>query len=307
MRDIDHDTESSVSGPIVITVATYRRPELLADLLLSLESMSTRRNFRVVVVDNDVNESAADTARASQLALTYVVEPAPGIAEARNRGLDEVTPDDSAVIFVDDDERVAVDWLDRLADGAAELGTDVVTGPVVSVFDSSCPRWIIDGGFIQRPRHRTGTLLSTAATNNTLMSVKAWEQVGRPRFDSAFSETGGSDTEFFTGLTRKGLTIAWIDDALVEEDVPENRATFRWIWRRAVRGGNVQARVQSVESRRVAMALRVLGSLPYRAVRLLVGLIRHRRLRAVDVVPLAWQLGLVGGLSGRLVKEYKRR
>jgi succinoglycan biosynthesis protein ExoM len=292
--------------PIVVTVATYRRPRLLADLLRSLESMSSKRTFRVVVVDNDADASAREVALSSALEVTYVVESAPGIAEARNRGLDEVTSADSAVVFVDDDERVAVDWLDRLVDGWREQGTEVVTGPVVSVFASDCPRWIVDGGFIQRPRHRTGTRISTAATNNTLLSVAAWESAGRPRFDPSFSETGGSDTAFFTLLVRGGARIAWIDEALVEEDVPADRATFRWIWRRAVRGGNVQARVQSLGTRRGAMAARVAASLPYRAVRLVSGLVWYRRLRAEDLIPLAWQCGLVGGLSGRLIKEYKR-
>jgi len=298
---------SSVQGrPIVITVATYRRPALLADLLRSLERMHTRHLFRVVVIDNDVEGSAGDVAHSSALDLTYVVEPAPGIAEARNRGLDEVTAADRAVVFVDDDERVASDWLDRLVEGWLEQGTEVVTGPVISVFAPDCPRWIVEGGFIQRPRHKTGTHLATAATNNTLLSIPAWVRAGRPRFDTSFSETGGSDTAFFTGLTRGGVQIAWVDEAVVEEDVPAVRATFRWIWRRAVRGGNVQARVQATESARMLMRVRVAASLPYRAVRLVVGVIRHRRLRSIDLVPLAWQCGLVGGLSGRLIKEYKR-
>jgi glycosyltransferase involved in cell wall biosynthesis len=291
--------------PIVVTVATYRRPRLLADLLRSLESMSSKRTFRVVVVDNDADASAREVALSSALEVTYVVESAPGIAEARNRGLDEVTSADSAVVFVDDDERVAVDWLDRLVDGWREQGTEVVTGPVVSVFASDCPRWIVDGGFIQRPRHRTGTRISTAATNNTLLSVAAWESAGRPRFDPSFSETGVA-TQRSSRCWSAGARIAWIDEALVEEDVPADRATFRWIWRRAVRGGNVQARVQSLGTRRGAMAARVAASLPYRAVRLVLGLVWYRRLRAEDLIPLAWQCGLVGGLSGRLIKEYKR-
>jgi glycosyltransferase involved in cell wall biosynthesis len=103
--------------PIVVTVATYRRPRLLAELLRSLESMSSKRTFRVVVVDNDADASAREVALSSALEVTYVVESAPGIAEARNRGLDEVTSADSAVVFVDDDERVAVDWLDKLVAG----------------------------------------------------------------------------------------------------------------------------------------------------------------------------------------------
>jgi succinoglycan biosynthesis protein ExoM len=302
----DDVIDELVTGPVVITVATYRRPQLLGDLLRSLSDMQTTVSFRVVVVDNDAEASAESVARASALNVTYVVEPCAGIAQARNRGLDEVRDDDRAIIFVDDDERVHSGWLDALVSGWTTHQSDVVTGPVISVFATDCPRWIREGGFIQRPRHATGASLDTAATNNTLLSVPAWADAGRPVFDESFSETGGSDTAFFTKLVSQGSRITWIDEALVEEDVPADRATFGWIWQRAVRGGNVQARVRAAGRSKISLLPRVVLALPYRGVRLLIGLIVHRRLRAVDLVPLAWQWGLLGALTGRLVREYRR-
>lgn len=295
------------AGPrVVIAVATYRRPDLLAGLLASLEDCDASVELRVVVVDNDAQATGRAAAEASGLPLTYVVEPVAGIAQARNRALDELTEQDDAVVFVDDDERVRHVWLDSLVEGWRREGTEIVTGPVISVFAADCPRWIVEGGFIQRARYASGTRMPVAATNNTLLALEAWRRAGSPRFDEAFSETGGSDTEFFGRLHDAGFEIAWIDDAVVEEDVPSSRANLRWIWRRAVRGGNVQARLRLRRTPSWRLLARVVVVLPYRAARLVVGLVRDRRLLERHLVPFAWQVGLLGGVAGKSIREYRR-
>lgn len=291
---------------IVIAVATYRRPDLLAELLRSIERSVSVEGTRIVVVDNDASGSAEAVVRDSSLPTTYVVERVPGIAAARNRALDELDAADEAIVFVDDDERVRPSWLVELVQGWNQYGVEIVTGPVISVFDERAPKWVVRGGFIQRDRHRSGTLLPSAATNNTLLSVGWWRQAGAPRFDEAFSESGGSDTEFFGRLVSRGARIAWVDEAIVEEDVPATRATFRWIWKRALRGGSVQARITLRSRSRTKVAARALVSLPARALGLVAGMVVHRRLRARDLVPLAWQCGIASAVFGRTVREYIR-
>jgi succinoglycan biosynthesis protein ExoM len=295
---------------VTIAIATYKRPSLLAELLDSIRLSPPPEGVvsRTVVVDNDAEGSARSVVEASGLAsVTYVIEPRPGIAAVRNRGLDLTNDDEDAIVFVDDDERVHGDWQRRLVDGWRASGAQVVTGPVISVFAPGTPRWIVAGGFIQRDRHETGVSLPAAATNNTLMSLSFWRAAGRPRFDAAFSESGGSDTDFFMRLVEAGGSISWVDDAVVEEDVPAARARFSWIWRRAVRGGNVQARIDLRTTTRARLAWRLAMTLPYRIARAVVGLVRYRAVRAVDVVPLAWQFGKLATVFGGTVREYRRR
>src|SRR4051812_25495061 len=90
---------------VAVTVATFRRNDLLEALLDSLAVAAKRYPFRVIVVDNDPAGPAAEVAGRTDLDVTYAVEPAPGIAPARNRALD-LLRDDDAVVFVDDDEVV---------------------------------------------------------------------------------------------------------------------------------------------------------------------------------------------------------
>jgi hypothetical protein len=196
--------------------------------------------------------------------------------------------------------------LTELVGAWQRTGVEVVTGPVVSVFAADTPTWITAGGFIQRHRHESGTRLQVAATNNTLLSLQFWRDAGRERFDAAYSESGGSDTDFFVRLVQNGARIIWHDEAVVEEDVPADRATFRWIWQRAVRGGSVQARIELGSVSRSAMGRRLLVSLPFRAFTLVGGLVRRRALLAEHLVPLAWQVGKLSALVGARTREYRR-
>lgn len=294
---------------VVVAVATYQRPALLAELLASLRASDPPIGVtrRIVVVDNDPKGSAAPVVEAAAWDdVTYVVEADPGIAAARNRGLDLSTEEDEALIFVDDDERVHEEWLRELVGAWQKSGVEVVTGPVVSVFPPGTPRWITAGGFIQRRRHDSGTRLQVAATNNTLLSLRFWRDTGSERFDAAYSESGGSDTDFFLRLVQKGARIVWHDEAVVEEDVPADRATFRWIWKRAVRGGSVQARIELGTIARSTLGRRLLVSLPYRALTFVGGAIRNRALLARHLVPLAWQVGKLSALVGARTREYRR-
>ena len=81
---------------VVVAVLTFRRPndliELLPQLLKhSLEAAVTydMRQPTVLVVDNDPDGGARETASQFGGGIAYVHEPTPGIAAARNRALAE--------------------------------------------------------------------------------------------------------------------------------------------------------------------------------------------------------------------------
>lgn len=292
---------------VLISVATYQRPHLLADLLRSLEASRLPDSVRLCIVDNDPAGSAREVAAGSTLPVTYIVEPRVGIAAARNRGLEEVRATDDFIVFVDDDERVSEGWLDSLLRVQSEHRADVVGAPVISVFAPNAPEWIVRGGFIQRPRLPTGAVMITAATNNTLVRLDFLRENGWPRFDEAFSLTGGSDTEFFRGIRDKGAQMVWCDEALVYEDVPTDRATFRWIFRRGVRAGNVHGRLRLRERSRARVALDGGTRIVYGICRQLMWLFLGRGLHAKNLTYVTLGVGYLGASTNRLVMEYARR
>lgn len=227
---------------VALAVITYRRPELLAGLLASLQAQELADpqawSVRIVVVDNDADASARTVVAASTgpWGIAYAVEPDPGIPAARQASVGLCTADD-AVIFVDDDEVAPPGWLERLLGSWRRTGADVVTGPVQGILPADAPAWARHSDvYSSVGKHRTGDELDKAYTNNTLVSRRVLDSV-TPAFDPAFRFTGSSDLHFFLRVRAGGFRIVWDDEAVVHEIVPTSRLTRGWLVRRAFRSG----------------------------------------------------------------------
>lgn len=291
---------------VTVGIITYRRPELLRNLLSSLEPQQHVAGFKIVVVDNDPMESGATVVDESACVVQYIAEPSPGIVAARNAVLANLAEECKAIIFVDDDETVDEAWFDTLVGAAESYQADVVLGPVISVFEDDCPEWIVKGGFIQRPNRMSGTVLKTAATNNVFIRMSALRLLSQPRFAEEFSLTGGSDAELFWRLHRSGARMVWCNEATVRETVPSSRANLGWIFRRTVRLGNVSGRLLQRSRPRYVVAFLGLGRTGVGFLRVVASLLIGRGLRDADFSHFAKGIGMVGACLGTIVIEYKR-
>lgn len=291
----------------LLAIATFRRPGDLRRLLDSLEASVDREHVEIVVVDNDAEAGAKTVASEHPLRPRYVVEPDPGIASARNRALDYFTDDFEAVIFVDDDEWVDPTWYETLVGYAAREDVDVVQGPVMTVLPEDAPQWIRAGQFFQRPLQATGTALQSAATNNVLLRRQAWLRAGSPRFDRAFSSTGGSDFDLFWGIGKAGASMAYCAEARVFEDVPASRLSWTWLRRRYTRIG-----IGIVNSRRKhgeplgRFLFVTVGALVVGSGQLVADVVRGRGPRSVPVERIFKSYGVFTGLLGYRIHEYQR-
>ncbi len=230
---------------VSICICTFRRPDSLLRLLRSLARLDPASpRHEIIVVDNDVNrtgEVAVRQARAEGQPLHYLVEPERGIARARNRS---VEPAQGAfVAFIDDDEEADPRWLIELHGALVRHGADAGVGPVVPRFREDAPRWLVDGGFFDRPRFPTGTPLERRGmrTGNALVRRTILTAMAGP-FDERFALSGGEDTDLFMRLLANGGRVIAVDTAIVWEHVPANRATMNWILRRRFLGGLGSAR-----------------------------------------------------------------
>lgn len=117
---------------VSIVVCTYNRAPLLRDALASLKALETDGAFRyeIVVTDNaSTDESAAvieEAARDSPVPVRGVREPRPGVAHARNRGIQETRA--PWIAFFDDDQVADPGWLKELLAVARETGARWVGG-----------------------------------------------------------------------------------------------------------------------------------------------------------------------------------
>ncbi|MDO8106807.1 glycosyltransferase [Isoptericola sp. b441] len=296
---------------LTVAVLTYLRPaDLAAVVPMLVEQVAEVGGGSVLVVDNDPDCGAREQVAAFGSGVCYVHEPAPGIAAARNRALEEADAD--LVVFIDDDERPRPGWLAALLATYQASRPAAVVGPVVSEYEVEPEQWVRDGHFFDRRRLPTGTEIDVAATNNLLLDLT---QVGDLRFDVRFGLSGGSDTLFSRALVRAGGRMVWCDEAIVVDVVPAARATRRWVVRRAFRSGNSWSRTSLALADSSAEAWRARAACTGRGVircaggaaRWVAGVLTGSRpLRARGVRTVMRGSGMLAGAWGATYVEYKR-
>jgi succinoglycan biosynthesis protein ExoM len=219
-----------VGRKLLVSVATYRRPEMLRRLLDSLFPAGIGdAEVDVLIVDNDPDRSAVE-ALAQDDRVQVVSEPRPGIPYARNAGLDHFSPEYFGIVFADDDEWAAPGWIDALLAAQRQTGAAVVAGFVKTVGEG----W---AQVIQRPKRPHLVSQSYAATNNALLTRAGWEAAGKPRFDPDFADVGSEDSDFFIRLHQAGANIVFAADAVLYEDWPAAANNWKAIVRRYVGQG----------------------------------------------------------------------
>jgi succinoglycan biosynthesis protein ExoM len=229
---------------ISVCICTYKRPELLRQLLSKLENQETedRFDFSVVIADNDKSESARATvesfARKSRTLVHYHVEPEQNIALARNMTVRHAAGD--FVAFIDDDESPIKEWLLRMHAALSKYGTDGVLGPVKPLFETAPPPWIIKAGLFERPNsqcYQTGLVLDwrQTGTGNVLVKRGVLNEVAGP-FNGEFG-SGGEDFDFFRRAMALNKVFVWCEEATVYETVPIERTRLSFQLRRALLRG----------------------------------------------------------------------
>jgi len=133
---LDHEVLTSKSRsakntrPISVVVCTRNRPELLATCLARIVPL-LREGDELIVVDNAPKDGRTAAVVADYgTGVRRVVEPWPGLANARNCGLQSVSND--FVVFTDDDVSPDAAWLDVIkATFASHPGAVCVSGSVL--------------------------------------------------------------------------------------------------------------------------------------------------------------------------------
>ncbi|MFB9949548.1 glycosyltransferase [Rhizobium puerariae] len=238
-------TEKDRPIRIDIGICTYRRPELRATLesLFAL-AVPAGAALRLIVADNDAGPSAralVDGLRGqSPFPISYVHCPKSNISIARNACLAECDADYLA--FIDDDETARPQWLAELLNVASLTRADAILGPVRAIYGVRSAAWMRNGDFHSTMPVWVGARIRTGYTCNVLLDMRSPAVAGR-RFALSLGQSGGEDTHFFTELTEAGGRIEFAPNAVVEEIVPEKRASFSWLAKRRFRSGQTHGRI----------------------------------------------------------------
>jgi succinoglycan biosynthesis protein ExoM len=304
----------SPSGRIAVAIATYQRSNGLRCLLHSLVSQQGMTEpWRIVVVDNDADESAkqvVDSFTQPTSKIDYLIEPEPGIPAARNHAIRYLRRQGiEAVAFIDDDEWASPRWLTTLVNRMRASGVSAVSGPVEPVFPEDAPLWAYRSRLYHRSTFSDGAELDYASTANSIVRLDAIADFDEP-FDERFRFTGGSDSFLFQRIRSNGHRIIWEPNALIYEHVPFSRITMPWIIRRSYRQGITLARCDRLLRKpwyqMLTRLFRGIVQFPLGMIDVGFGLLKGTEQWRRGLTRFARGAGVIAGLIGATYEEYRR-
>ncbi|WP_170481268.1 glycosyltransferase family 2 protein [Ruegeria arenilitoris] len=322
-------TDRSANLKITVSTLTRKRPEMLAALVRSWGDLVIPSNciVRFLVVENDKVANSkqivqeAGSSLANGCAIEYVLEPELGIPFGRNRAAREAIANGSDLLcFVDDDEVVAQDWLERLVAGYRSSSAVLLGAPLRAAGPSGRETGVqrlmlrnISNRYLAKEQAaaRRGALNDTGGvtvvTNNWLGETRLFSEVGL-WFDETMRMTGGTDAKFYADAVGQGLTVGWVPDAFVYETIPPERLSF---WYQAARGrdqSNTYMR-RKLKNKPVSAVLGFL-SIPIRFLGLVVAMILmpiQPDRRFIQIArTLGWLVGVIGIFFGYKSALYKK-
>ncbi|WP_136809639.1 glycosyltransferase family 2 protein [Desulfosediminicola flagellatus] len=301
---------------ILLGIITCKRPNLLTELLESIivqSIFSTPVKVETVIIDNDDEQSGRpvfnEFVEKFPCKLEYLSEIQRGIPYARNRVIDAAIASDAQyIVFIDDDETAAPDWLLALHTIITTNNVDAVQGQVISLLpEKNTPRWAT---MAKRKawNKKEGQPRKGMSTNNVIFSSSLVTDKGL-RFDERFALSGGSDIDFFNRSAETGSKHIWTNTATVYEKIPHTRLTVQWQFQRLFRVGAATTHM-SVQQKGYAYTL--MRYFPKIVSRLILGPLLLISVGIVSskafLTSIHWTgsaIGLVLGFFGILGKEYQ--
>ena len=230
---------------ISVCIATYKRENLLENLLLSLVKQELPPNVKleIVVTDNSPEGSARRILNKftnyDNICYKYLIEPVKNISLARNKCVENASGE--YICFIDDDETASESWIKNLYDALIKYNADAVFGYVETIFDKRIPSHFQLREFYFSPVGRTGTKALFYFTTNAIVKTKLIKSEKIP-FDKTYGLTGGEDAHLFERLSKNGTIMINCREAISYEFIPPNRGTKRYLYIRSLRGGQSYAR-----------------------------------------------------------------
>jgi glycosyltransferase involved in cell wall biosynthesis len=262
------DTGDPVIGPprFSVVICTYNHAGLLPGALDSvLRQTFDRSRYEVIVVDNnstDDTRSVIDAVTRRDPGIRYCLEPAQGIAHARNCGWRHARG--RYVAYLDDDCRAPDDWL-SVADEIFERASPMVLGGSYSTdFGGIRPRWASDSFNSYGPPFREARTLAHSeygwlVGGNVFVRKTLFDEIGG--FDSRLGHVGqtvayGEETAFFERASKCFPGSLYYDPRLsVSHLVRPEKLTLWYNVRGAFGAGRSAVRLREPTVRRATSRL----------------------------------------------------
>lgn len=229
---------------IAICIPTYKRPEMLKKLVLSIISCNLNksliREVSIIIIDNDASKSAESTVNQlkeihkTEPEINYYSYPIKGLSNVRNELLKKalkLNPD--FILGIDDDEYVSTEWINQLIITVITIKGDIALGPVIPMFENIVSPYI--SYWFKYPELSNFKQINFFWTSSYVICVKFLLN-HELEFDKRFNTSGGEDTYFGVTALKRGARIYWARDAVAYETIPCKRTTLKWLIKRCFNG-----------------------------------------------------------------------
>lgn len=232
----------------VVMITYYRHEILKLALDAVLRAEYALGNIEIILVDNDVNQSAKVVS--ANRRVKYLVEPRRGPAYARNKGISHAKY--NQVVLLDDDVVIAKDYFDKCYEVLTTNPGAVVVGNSRAVHlnnkDFSYWRevlkddlWLLGETFFPYSKQ---TILKPPWTAYAANMCLNKDHVGKPVFDQRYygrmyanRMLFAEDHELCWRLHMAGEQIIYEPKMIVKHIITDQRLTWRYIFRRLVNLG----------------------------------------------------------------------
>ena len=229
-------------------ICTYNRYDLLPEAIESLLKQDVPADlFEIIVVDNSPDQAGATRfgeRYSGRSNLTYLVEPKPGLSNARNKGTAAALG--RIVAFIDDDARASPSWAKELLHAHAVFDgrAGIVGGPIVPRWTDQKPAWIGEPSLSYLTVIDLGRELRELSAGEWLagcnISFDRVSLVAAGGFSTRLGRMGSGSTllsneeiEASERVRAMGKLAIYTPKAVVEHVISPERLTQSWFRRRA--------------------------------------------------------------------------
>ena len=300
---------------ITICIPTYKRPEMLKKLVLSIVENNINKTLikevNIIVADNDVEKTAESLINELKekfnnlYKIDYFNHPAKGISNVRNELIKKAfLQENDFIVFIDDDEYVTTEWLNELVKTISSNDADAARGPVLAKIDETIPDDV--SCWFKRESYPDNSQLNFLSTGNLIIKRTSLQKFN-VWFDTRFNITGNEDTYFGIQFLKKGAKIFWAANAIVYETIPESRANIKWLIKRVYRGASGFTYMLKLEKEYLKLIKRIPVSLIYSisGICALILLMLPIKKKYWGILTLAKGIGELTGFVNLQYKEYK--
>jgi glycosyltransferase involved in cell wall biosynthesis len=228
---------------ITVAICTWNRCALLKETLEQVARLAipSEVDWQLLVVNNNSTDATSQVLASfdSRLPLHSVLEPNPGLSNARNRAVVEATGD--YILWTDDDVLVDEGWLTAYCEAFVRWSEAAIFGGNIKPwFEGSPPTWLervwpqVASAYASRDLGEQSVPLShTVLPFGANFAVRTNEQRKYP-YDPQLgvrpdSIIGGEETTVIRSMMADGIKGRWVPDARVRHYIPASRQTILYL------------------------------------------------------------------------------